>query len=61
MAVRTRDGKLRMFNEGGTAMNKQMEMAFMQQGGIKDDGMAKDPVSGKTLFRKKFPVAIFAL
>jgi len=40
MAVRTRDGKLRMFNEGGTAMKDQMQMAF------KDDGMTKDPVSG---------------
>ena len=26
--------------------NKQMEMAFMQEGGLKDDGMNKDPVSG---------------
>jgi len=30
-------------------MNKQMEMAFMKQGGIKDDGMTKDPVSGNTI------------
>ena len=49
MAVRTRDGRLRMFNEGGVAMNEQMEMAFMQQGGIKDDGMNKDPVSGNPI------------
>jgi len=27
-------------------MNKQMEMAFMQQGGLQDDGMNQDPVSG---------------
>jgi len=26
-----------------------MEMAFMKQGGIKDDGMTKDPVSGNTI------------
>lgn len=26
-----------------------MEMAFMQQGGIKDDGMTKDPVSGNPI------------
>jgi hypothetical protein len=26
--------------------NKQMEMAFMQEGGLKDDGMNQDPVSG---------------
>ena len=34
------------FNKGGTVMNKQMEMAFMQEGGLKDDGMNQDPVSG---------------
>tara|TARA_R100000234_G_scaffold22423_1_gene12635 strand:- start:357 stop:3866 length:3510 start_codon:yes stop_codon:yes gene_type:complete len=43
MAVRTRDGKLRMFNEGGTAMKDQMQMVF------KDDGMTKDPVSGNDI------------
>ena len=37
------------FNEGGVAMNEQMEMAFMKQGGIKDDGMKKDPVSGNPI------------
>ncbi len=46
MAVRTKDGKLRMFNQGGIAMDDQMEMAFMQEGGIADDGMDVDPVSG---------------
>jgi len=30
-------------------MNKQMEMAFMKKGGIKDDGMTKDPVSGNEI------------
>ena len=34
------------YSEGGTVMNKQMEMAFMQEGGITDDGMNVDPVSG---------------
>ncbi len=34
------------FNKGGIAMNEQMEMAFMQEGGLKDDGMNQDPVSG---------------
>ena len=33
-------------SRGGTVMNKQMEMAFMQEGGITDDGMNVDPVSG---------------
>ena len=36
----------RQFAKGGVAMNEQMEMAFMQQGGLKDDGMDQDPVSG---------------
>lgn len=34
------------FNKGGAVMNEQMEMAFMQEGGLKDDGMRQDPVSG---------------
>ena len=42
-------GSIPKFNEGGVAMNEQMEMAFMQQGGIKDDGMNKDPVSGNPI------------
>ena len=52
MAVRTKDGKLRMFNEGGVSMNKQMQMAFMNEGGLTDDGMDVDPVSfidGRTI------------
>jgi len=39
----------RQFAEGGVAMNKQMEMAFMQEGGLKDDGMRQDPVSGNEI------------
>ena len=35
--------------KGGIAMNKQTEMAFMQQGGLKDDGMRQDPVSGNPI------------
>ena len=36
------------YSEGGEVsnMNKQTEMAFMNQGGLKDDGMKQDPVSG---------------
>ena len=30
----------------GAVMNDQMEMAFMNEGGIADDGMDVDPVSG---------------
>ena len=37
---------VRKFNKGGAVMNDQMEMAFMQEGGIADDGMDVDPVSG---------------
>ena len=37
------------FAKGGTVMNEQMEMAFMKQGGIKDDGMTKDPISGNQI------------
>tara|TARA_R110002126_G_scaffold82842_8_gene202788 strand:- start:875 stop:2674 length:1800 start_codon:yes stop_codon:yes gene_type:complete len=37
------------FNKGGVPMGKQTEMAFMQKGGIKDDGMKKDPVSGNPI------------
>ena len=32
--------------EGGATMDKQMEMAFMQDGGLKDEGGTVDPVSG---------------
>ena len=32
--------------KGGTVMNKQMQMAFMEDGGLQDDGMDRDPVSG---------------
>jgi len=43
-------GRLRKklgFAKGGTVMNEQMKMAFMMdEGGLKDDGMEKDPVSG---------------
>jgi len=37
------------YAEGGEVMKNQMEMAFMKQGGIKDDGMRRDPVSGNEI------------
>ena len=37
---------IRTFNKGGAVMDDQMEMAFMNEGGIADDGMDVDPVSG---------------
>ena len=33
-------------NKGGAMMDKQMQMAFMDEGGLTDDGMDVDPVSG---------------
>jgi len=47
-AARERSDSLK-FNQGGKVMNNQTEMAFMKQGGIKDDGMKKDPVSGNEI------------
>ncbi len=44
-----RTGVTANFNQGGKVMNNQMEMAFMKQGGIKDDGMKRDPVSGNEI------------
>jgi len=45
--ARTKDGKILAMNKGGNVMEQQMEMAFMNEGGVlKDDGMRKDPVSG---------------
>ena len=36
------------FNEGGLAMEKQMK-AFFERGGLSDDGMDRDPVSGNEI------------
>ena len=36
----------RGLNRGGTMLGEQTEMAFMQEGGLKDDGMDRDPISG---------------
>ena len=45
--ARTKDGRILAMNKGGDIMEQQMEMAFMNEGGVlKDDGMRKDPVSG---------------
>lgn len=48
-ASKTYDFEKPAYAKGGTVMNEQMEMAFMKQGGIKDDGMTKDPVSGNDI------------
>ena len=34
------------FNQGGTVMKDQMQMAFMNEGGMKDDGGETEPTSG---------------
>jgi len=44
LKIKTQDGKIRMFNEGGTAMKKQMEL--FEDGGLKDEGGMVDEVSG---------------
>lgn len=49
MGVRTKDDKIRVFNEGGAAMNMQKQMSLFEYGGIADDGMKKDPVSGNDI------------
>tara|TARA_R100001510_G_C7656252_1_gene216081 strand:- start:326 stop:3730 length:3405 start_codon:yes stop_codon:yes gene_type:complete len=41
--------KIIAFKKGGAVMDKQMEMAFMQEGGMKDDGKQRDPVSGNPI------------
>ena len=46
MSMRTRDGKIRIFNKGGAVMQDQMEKAFMDEGGLKDEGGETDPQSG---------------
>ena len=48
-ATRTKDGKVKVFNQGGAVMNEQMEMAFMAEGGLRDDGLSVDPVSGNDI------------
>ena len=44
LGVKTKDGKIRMFNEGGVVMQKQMEL--FEDGGLMDEGNTIDPVSG---------------
>ena len=36
----------KLYNKGGVTMKDQMQMAFMDEGGLRDDGMNRDPVSG---------------
>ncbi len=38
--------KSKGLNRGGAMLGEQTEMAFMQEGGLKDDGMDRDPISG---------------
>ena len=52
MAVRTKDGKLRMFSEGGTAMKDQMQMAFMNEGGVVDKDYGVADLSDERVVKK---------
>src|SRR6056300_762208 len=40
---------IKNYNQGGAVMNEQMEMAFMAEGGLRDDGLSVDPVSGNDI------------
>ena len=46
--ARDRSKSLIEFNEGGLAMERQMN-TMMAEGGIKDDGMDRDPISGNEI------------
>jgi hypothetical protein len=53
MAVRTKDGKLRMFNEGGMAMDEQMNAVFKSRrtnlDAVPDNTVGVDPESGNEI------------
>lgn len=42
-------GSIPKFNQGGKVMNMQKQMSLFEYGGIADDGMKKDPVSGNNI------------
>ena len=42
-------GSVQKLNEGGEVMNMQKQMSLFEYGGIADDGMKKDPVSGNAI------------
>lgn len=42
-------GSIPKFNQGGEVMNMQKQMSLFEYGGIADDGMKKDPVSGNDI------------
>ena len=42
-------GSIPKFNKGGEVMNMQKQMSLFEYGGIADDGMKKDPVSGNDI------------
>lgn len=44
LKIKTKNNKIRVFNEGGAVMQKQMEM--FEDGGLMDEGGTIDPVSG---------------
>ena len=44
LKIKTKNNKIRVFNEGGAVMQKQMDM--IEDGGLMDEGGTVDPVSG---------------
>jgi len=51
LAVRTKDNKIRLFNEGGTTVQNQMEMTFMSEGGSFPDLTGDGIVTKKDILR----------
>ena len=49
LKIEDKPGKPTVFNQGGVAMNEQMEMAFMREGGVPDNTIGVDPVSGNDI------------
>ena len=49
LKIEDKPGKPTVFNKGGEVMNMQKQMSLFEYGGIADDGMKKDPVSGNDI------------
>lgn len=49
LKIEDKPGKPTVFNKGGKVMNMQKQMSLFEYGGIADDGMKKDPVSGNDI------------
>jgi len=49
LKIEDKPGKPTVFNKGGEVMNMQKQMSLFEYGGVADDGMKKDPVSGNDI------------